>query len=182
MPELKRRRARFERPLALGVFALALVVGCASGPTFRDGEYRSERLAFRLGPLPAGLERLDSTEALLAFREDRAGASWAISARCGVDGDDVPLRALSGHLFLHFNDKKILAEREFVLDGRAALDVEALASVDGVRRQFVVVVLRKNECVYDFLHVSGPGEDGPLRQSRADFRAMVDGFRVLGGS
>lgn len=161
---------------------LALGSGCASGPTFRDGEYRSEKLAFRLGPVPAGLERLTSTEALLAFRDDRVGASWAISGRCGVDGDDVPLRALAGHLFLHFTARETLAEKEFVLDGRAALDVETLASVDGVRRQFVVVVLRKNDCVYDFLHVSPPGEDGELRRSRSEFRTMVSGFRVLGGA
>ncbi len=164
------------------MLAVALTSGCAQGPTFRDGEYRSSDVAFRLGPLPSGVERLASTEALLAFREDRVGASWAISGRCGIDGDDVPLRALAAHLFLQFTDKKVLAEKEFSLDGRAALEVESLASVDGVRRQFVVVVLRKNDCVYDFFHVSPPGEEGELRRSRSDFRTMVSGFRVLGGT
>jgi hypothetical protein len=102
-----------------------------------------------------------------------------VNARCGVDSDDVPLRALVGHLFLQLTDRKIISEQEFVLDSRAALTTEMVAYLDGVRRHFVVTVMKKDGCVYDFIHVDGGGDSLRLKESRDNFRKMVSGFETL---
>lgn len=160
------------------LLSLVLCQGCG-GAQFDGVEYRDKEVAFRLGPIPVGAVQLQSEDAKVAFQNHQIGATVAVSARCGLDSDDVPLRALVQHLFLQLENQQTIAEKSFILDDRAALEMELSADLDGVRRHFVVVVLKKNGCVYDFLHVDGDGADAPLEQSRADFRLMVKGFRTL---
>jgi len=167
------------------VCALLVVAFCAlslwgcGGAQFDGVEYSDKDVAFRLGPTPPGMHRLQSDDARIAMQNDGAGSTMAIGARCNQDSDDVPMRALVQHLFLQFEDRQIISEREFVLDGRTALRTELLARLDGVRRHFIVVVMKKDDCVYDFLHVDGGGDGPLLRQSRADFDRMIDGVVVL---
>jgi hypothetical protein len=161
--------------LLLGTTAL---LGCG-GAQFDGTEYRDKEVAFRLAYVPAGLSALESGDAKIAFQNEQAGSTIAISARCGVDSDDVPLRALVQHLFLQLSDREVISESEFTLDGRAALEMEMDAHLDGVRRHFVVTVLKKDGCVYDFLHVDGSAPSPALEGSRRDFRKMVRGFSTL---
>lgn len=158
--------------------AIVVSWGCG-GAQFNGVEYRDKDVAFRLGQMPAGMRQIASDDARIALQNDRAGVTVAIGARCHRDSDDVPLRSLVQHLFLQFEARQIMSEREFVLDGRNALRTELEARLDGVRRHFVVVVMKKDECVYDFLHVDGGGHAPLLERSRADFDAMIEGFRVL---
>lgn len=166
-----------------GLHALVLFGGLSwacGGPQFTGRVYRDEEVAFRLGPIPPGLVQLKTGDARLAFRNDEAGTTWAIKARCGLDGDDVPLDALVKHLFLHFTDRKELQKKHFTLDGRAALLVEMEASLDGVMQRFIVVVTKKDSCVYDFVHVDSGGSRLAVVRSRENFLAMVQGFETLG--
>lgn len=168
---------------SLLVFALLLgaplAVSCGGGAQFNGVEYRNDEVAFRLGELPSGVRQIDASEALLSFQNDEAGSTMAVSARCGLDAEDVPLKALVSHLFLQLTSRKTLSEEEFVLDDRAALTTEMTASLDGVQRHFVITVLKKDGCVYDFMHIDGGGERPDLKRSRAEFRRMVRGFRTL---
>jgi len=173
-----RHRARELLWVLLLGCALVLCCGC-SRPAFDGSVYRSKELSFRLGPVPSTARQVDASEALVAFRDDQAGSTFAISARCGQDGDDVPLRSLVQHLFIHFTDRRVIQEKEFQLARRAALETEMEASLDGVSSHFVVVVLKHDGCVYDFVHVDGGGSSTAVQQSRSDFRGMVQGFEVL---
>lgn len=164
--------------LFLVLFSVLLFSACG-GAQFDGTEYRDKNVAFRVGPVPSGARQVDASESLLAFQNDAAGSTMAVSARCGVDSDDVPLRALVGHLFLQLTDREIVSEEEFTLDGRAALITEMSAHLDGVRRHFVVIVLKKDGCVYDFIHIDGGGDRPVLQDSREDFQRMVRGFRTL---
>lgn len=154
------------------------IQGCGAAQ-FDGAEYRDKEVAFRLAYVPAGLSPLDSGESKVAFQNEEAGSTIAVSARCGVDSDDVPLRALVQHLFLQLSDREIVSENEFTLDGRAALEMEIDAHLDGVRRRFVVTVLKKDGCVYDFLHVDGGSQSPALESSRRQFRKLVRGFSTL---
>jgi hypothetical protein len=171
-------RAPFFFFRALPILVLFLVGACG-GAQFDGVEYRDNQVAFRLGPTPAGATQLKSDDAKVAFQDPASGATVAVSARCGLDPDDVPLGALVQHLFLQMEDRSIISEASLTLDGRAALENELTATLDGVRRHFVVTVLKKDGCVYDFVHVDGDGADPRLIQSRQDFRTMVRGFRTL---
>lgn len=161
------------------VIALCLELTACGGASFNGVEYRDKEVAFRLGPVPAGMRRVESSDARVTFQDDQAGATVAVAARCDRDSDDVPLRALVQHLFLQFTDRQTVSEKEFGLDGRAALEVDLAAKLDGVPRRFIVTVVKKDGCVYDFLHIDGGGERPELAQSRSDFRKMVSGFHTV---
>ena len=158
----------------LGLLAgLALGIPGCGGPSFDGAVYRSNELSFRVGPLPPDWRGIQVDGARLAFRDDRRGATIAMNGRCGVDGDDVPLTALTHHLFLSFTDIQVLASERQHLDAREALRTELLAELDGVPRRFVVYVLKKDGCVYDFMWIGDP--EAP-RSSSDDFQRFVLGF------
>jgi hypothetical protein len=163
---------RFE--LTLVALLAQASVACTStgfdGQVYRDGDLR-----FRVGPIPSGWRHLDVDDSRLAFRDDRANATIAVNARCGVDGDDVPLASLTQHLFLEFTDRAELSQTNVSLDGREALRTEENAALDGVKKQYLVYVLKKNGCVYDFMHIA----EGSAPESRSEFERFVRGFATL---
>jgi len=166
------------RHAALGiilVLLLLLAAGCA-GSGFDGRTYRNGELAFRVGPLPAEWRPIDTEAALLAFRDDTTAATIALNGRCGKDGDDVPLQALTHHLFLHFTDRQVLSQDMIPMDGREALHTELIAELDGVPKRFTVYVLKKDGCVYDFLHIAEMSTDAT---SRRRFEHFVRGFTTL---
>ena len=157
--------------------SLAGVPGCA-GSGFDGQTYRSNELSFRVGPVPPSWRRIEVDGALLSFRDDEAQATIAVNGRCGRDGDDVPLRSLTQHLFLHFTDRQILAQDVVEMNGRDALRTELLAELDGVPKRFTVYVLKKDGCVYDFLHISDPHTSS----SAQSFERFIAGFATLSQS
>ena len=161
------------RIAGLACFALVLFAACG-GPSFDGQVFRSGDLAFRVGPVPESWHPIEATGALLAYRDDRTPATVALNGRCGLDGDDVPLEALTHHLFLQFTGRELVSQNRVDLDGRAALRTEMLAELDGVKKHYVVYVLKKDGCVYDFVYVS-PGSDG----GTAAFERFVRGFGTL---
>lgn len=154
--------------VALAASFLALACG---GPHFDGRRYDDGALRFRTGPVPASWRSIESDGTLLAFRDDQAGATVAVNGRCGVDGDDVPLASLTQHLFLQFTERELQSQEELTLDGRAALRTELTGKLDGVPKQFLVYVLKKDGCVYDFWRIGEPGAG-----DFAAFEGFVRGF------
>jgi hypothetical protein len=159
--------------LVAGLVLITLLLIACGGPVLEGNVYRSDDIAFRLGPRPSEWRAIDVDGALLSFRDDPASATIAVNGRCGVDGDDVPLKALTHHLFLNFTAREVVAQEELELDGRAALRTEMNAELDGVPRKFVVFVLKKDGCVYDFMWI-GPSENSSA--AVGVFERFVRGF------
>jgi hypothetical protein len=155
--------------------AALTLVGCGR-PAFDGQLFRNDELAFRVGPVPSEWRPIEASEALLAFRDDPSAATIAVNGRCGRDGDDVPLASLTQHLFIHFTDRRPQTQEALNLDGREALRSRLQADLDGVPRDFVVVVLKKDGCVYDFLYVGVPGGP-PAALERFD--AFVASFSTV---
>jgi hypothetical protein len=155
--------------LGLSAWVLCTLPGCG-GPTFDGSVYRGSEVSFRVGALPSGWRKIDVDGALLAFRSDRDGATIAMNGRCGVDGDDVPLAALTHHLFLNFTKRHVESQQTVELDGREALRSELTAELDGVSKRFLVFVMKKDGCVYDFMWIGAEGA------SPGDFQRFVQGF------
>lgn len=154
----------------------AFVVSACSGPSFAGGVYRDRSVAFRLGDKPASWQRIEVSDAKLAFRDDSAQTTTLVNARCDLDGEDAPLASLTQHLFLLFTEREIIEEQLLPLDGREALRTVLRAKLDGVPKAFEVYVLKKDGCVYDFVQVSAPEtfDDG-----RPAFARFVEGFETV---
>jgi hypothetical protein len=152
-------------------------VACASS-TWDGQVYRGEAVNFRAGRIPPTWRRLDADNALLTFRDSARDLVISVNGRCGKDGDDVPLQALTQHLFMYFTDRQITTQGKISLDGREALRTELAAKLDGVPRQFIVYVLKKNSCVYDFIFIAQPSVDAG---AKAEFDQFVAGFSTSTG-
>jgi hypothetical protein len=148
------------------------VLGCGKA-AFDGRSYQADDVAFRVGPVPASWQRLDVETARLAYRDPATDTIVFVNARCGRDADDVPLAALTQHLFIQFTERNIVSQRTFDLDGREALRTELRAKLDGVPRRFRVVVLKKNGCVYDFTEIA-TAKATP--QSDSVFDTVIAGF------
>jgi hypothetical protein len=154
--------------------AAALAAGCGA-ETFHDSRYEGQGLAFVVGPRPAGWTRLETTHGLLAFRDEGLNATVLLNGRCGVDGEDVPLAALTQHLFLQFTEREVEEKQVIAFDGREALYTTMRAKLDGVSKRFAALVLKKNGCVYDFVLVSEPST---FPRAKADFDRFAMGFHA----
>jgi hypothetical protein len=140
---------------ALAVTACGGLAACG-GPTFDGTTYRGEGFGFRVPRPPASWRPLDGSRAALAFHDATSDATIAINARCGADADDVPLAALTNHLFLRFSDRAVLEEKVVPFDAREAMHSVVVAKLDGVPQKFSVYVLKKDGCVYDLLYIARP--------------------------
>ncbi len=163
--------ARFARSWVL---ASSLLIACASAG-FDGRVYHDDDMRFRVGPIPSSWHPIEVDGARLAFRNDALASTVAVNARCKVDGDDVPLASLTQHLFLEFTERTQLSQTSLSLDGREALRTEVSAALDGVKKYYLVYVLKKDSCVYDFMYIAAEPDAG----ARAEFERFVQGFATL---
>jgi hypothetical protein len=152
----------------------AVAVGCG-GSAFDGKVYHGQGFAFRVPPPPPTWKRIDATGASLAF-QDAGGGTIAVNGRCGLDGDDVPLTALTQHLFLQFTDREITTQEVVPFDGREAMHTELAAKLDGVPHRFDVWVLKKDGCVYDLYYFAAPER---FEADKVPFEQFVRGFATV---
>lgn len=145
------------------------------GPSWAKGEYRDGRVAFAVQELPSSFRAISMPHAVLAFRDDARGASVLLNARCQDEGEGTPLVALTNHLLMGTTERDVQEQTLEQLDGREALHSVVIAKLDGVPYAFDVFVLRKNGCIYDFVHLAPAGGAA----STAEFRAFARSFRTL---
>jgi hypothetical protein len=158
------------------IAAVSLLLAACGGSSFDGHVFHGPDLSFRLTRVPAEWRPIQTEGALLAFRDDQTPASVVVNGRCGRDGDDVPLEALTHHLFLQFTDRVVENQLRMQLDGREALHTELLAKLDGVEKRFTTIVLKKNGCVYDFVHVA---PKSAAAEGRRTFVSFVEGFSTI---
>ncbi|MCA9623774.1 MAG: hypothetical protein KC731_32350 [Myxococcales bacterium] len=163
-------------PKLLALLLLSQVgLGCGShGLT--GGIYRGDGFAFRMEAPGDGWRPLDAAPAALSYRNDAYQATIMVHGRCGLDGDDIPLTALTNHLFLDFTDREVKSQDVVPFDGREAMHTVLDAKLDGVPMTYDVWVLKKDGCVYDLLYLAPPGQ---FEAGRPDFEALVRGFATV---
>lgn len=155
-------------------FLPLLFLSACAGASFDGQVYRDQDVAFRVGALGAGWERFRISEAALAFRHGSSGTIVA-NAMC-KDIDDVPLDVLTNQALFGVNERHELGRSDVTLDGRAARRTQVTGTMDGVPVALDLVVMKKNNCVFDFQLVSSPA-DFAARQT--DFVRFISGFANL---
>jgi hypothetical protein len=154
----------------------SLCVAACGASSFDGTTYRGEGFTFRIPNAPANWRRLDVSHASLAFRDDMADATIAVNGRCKIDGEDVPLSALTQHLFIQFTDREITSQEVVPFDNRQAMHTVLVAKLDGVPKKFDVWVLKKDGCVYDFVYISSPER---FEAGVPGFQRFVRGFATV---
>ena len=167
-------------PIALFFLLLPVAVahGCGGNSSLQSGTYRGNGVRYRIGPLASTWRRVDINtpeQNDLAFSNEALDALVQVNSSCSPELD-LPLPALTNHLLIGFTDRNVHQEGTLSLDGREALRTHVTAKLDGVLRELLFYVLKKNGCVYDFALVSRPGTS--FERASVDFEALVRGFHT----
>ncbi len=163
----------------LAFFLVFVTLGCVSSGRFEGGTYRAGDLELRTPEVPSSWRRIVLADAILAFRDDRHAASVLLNGRCGRRDDDTPLGVLTTHLLFGTTEREVLRQELMAFDGREALRTVVRAKLDGVPLQYELLVLKKNNCVYDFVFVASPAR---FEEGAAVFRQFVGAIRTSRGA
>ena len=159
----------------LGCLAYLALLGCG-GTQFKDREVSKSDTRYRVGPLTPSWKRIEVEQNDVAWLHQSEGTLIQVNSRC-ERSLDLPLMTLTNHLLIGFTDREFIEQKSVQLDGREALRSHIRAKLDGVPRELVIYVLKKNNCVYDFAYVATPG--ATFNQFLADFERFVVGFHTL---
>lgn len=150
-----------------------LAVGCGGGPHLVGRDYRDDEAHYRIGALGAGWTPVAVRDNDIAFHNESLQAIVQVNATCDPSGD-IPLTVLTNHLLAGFTQRQTLSEDLLPLDGREALRTHVVALLDGVPREMLIFVLKKNECVYDLVLITPQGE--AFGRAQTVFESFVAGF------
>jgi hypothetical protein len=150
------------------------MIGCATTGALDNGVYRGPQTSYRVGPLSS-----DWTHVTVNHQNDLAWYSQVKDAVMHVDSDcdpalDIPLTALRSHLLIGFTEREFIEEEVVAMDGREALRTQLTAKLDGVPREILLQILKKDDCVYDFGLITPPGP--PFEEALSDFDTLLGGF------
>jgi hypothetical protein len=169
-------RSRFFVP-----FVVLVLTACSGGPRYvRAGssfDVRAPATRYHVGVLSESWRPLDvAAQNDLAFSAARLDAVVQANSRCDAADDDVPLESLTQHLLIGFTERQYSDEATQPMDDREARFTHVVAKLDGVSRELLLVVLKKDGCVYD-LSLIAP-HDGRFGMARPDFDAFVHAFHA----
>ena len=133
---------------------------------------------FRIGPLSSDWVQKDLKFRALVFTHTSLSSSIVVDAFCKGATDDNRLSALTNQLFAGIADPHRRSQAKLVMNGREALRTVADGKMDGAPIVVDAVVLKMNECVFDFTLSSVP-ED--YKKARPDFDKFFEGFHYLEG-
>lgn len=111
---------------------------------------------YKVGHLPDGWARIDVSRRAVSFYNEDYQASISTDAFCGRAFSDRPLDALAGELSSALADRETKWTEDMMLDGRGALRVFVEGTMDGVPLNMDIVVVKKDECSFDFVAVMPP--------------------------
>ncbi|MCE9668747.1 hypothetical protein LY474_13060 [Myxococcus stipitatus] len=152
---------------------LASLGGCRR-VSFEDSVLSKPDVRYRVGELPRHWRRVYLEGNDLAFSEEGTGRAFSVNATC-KGHDDPSLQVLTRHLLTGFTEREDLGQRLVPMDGREALRSRYRVKMDGVPVELELVVLKKDNCVFDFSYVAPPGM---AAERMPDFDALLAGFHA----
>jgi hypothetical protein len=166
--------AAVTRQRGIWLFVALTGMACATTGTLENGVYEGDQTSYRIGPVGP-----DWTRVTVEGQNDLAWHNGAKGALMHVDSDcdpalDIPLSALRNHLVIGFTNREVLDEQLVPMDGREALRTHLTAKLDGVPREILLQILKKDTCVYDFGLITPPGQG--FSEALGDFDQMLAGF------
>ena len=165
-------------------FLFTLATGCVFGRqpfrgvvSYRDGRVflslNQPKKFYRVGKLPGGWKRLKTPARAITFFDSGTGSSISTDAFCGRSVGDQALSALGGEVISALDDRKVTEEVPFTLDGRAAVRQRVEGKFNGVPIVLDLVVVRKDDCVFDMYAIMPPDS---VSATEGDFETFYLGF------
>lgn len=169
---------------SLALVAVAITLSACAGCSGTSGQlrgsvYRDQEASYRIGSLSSEWQRLrveDQND--LAWSHARHAAIVQVNSTCDP-ASDVPLVTLTNHLLMGFTDRDVRDQTIVPMDEREALRTHVVARLDGVPRELLFYVLKKDDCVYDLALLAPVGAE--FERARTEFEPFVAGFSTETG-
>lgn len=145
---------------------------------YHNGIVLTEGGKFRVGALPPYWKETSFSYRSIFFSHASLQASISVDAFCKGSFDDAPLPVLSSQLSYGLGAAKKIKEQRLMLDGHEALRRVVSGTMDGAAVQLDSVVLKMNECVFDFIYTSNPSA---YSEGVRDFEGFYGGFQYITG-
>lgn len=145
---------------------------------YNEGRVMTKGGEFQIGKLGKEWERQKFSYRAILFQHKKTLSTISINSFCGNAFDDGPLELLSRQLFYGVTDQKVKLKKKINIDGREALRQSIKGEMDGAAVVLDTVVLKMNECVFDFVSVSHPKS---YKKIVSDFESLFEGFRYIRG-
>jgi hypothetical protein len=166
-----------KRRLGTWLFLSLTAVGCATTGTLQNGVFHGERTSYRIGPVSSDWTAVTvDRQNDLAWHNEAKGAVMQVDSKCASDLD-IPLKALRNHLMIGYTDRKVIQEEVVPMDGREALRTHFTAALDGVPREMLLQILKKDGCVYDFSMITPDATT--FGEALPDFDRLIAGFGTM---
>ena len=149
-----------------------LLAGCHWGfkPHPAEGRYKT-------GLPETGWEQVDPGSADLAWFNRTDGAMIYTDSNCGRRYEDSSLESMTDHITRGIALGDPTKEKRLHLAERDALVRSWSGRLDGVAIEVGVMVLKRNDCVYDALLIS---PERSFERAWVQFERVYSGFRVEG--
>lgn len=146
--------------------------------SYKDGLVTTRGGLFKVGQLSnQWFEKPIGYKAIL-FKHRQHEASITVDAFCKGSFDDSPLHLLAQQLFYNLERFQIKSQKKFTLDDRQALRTIVDGKLDGAPVTIDSVVLKKNECVFDFVLTTTPEAH---QKTNNDFENFFGQFQYVSG-
>lgn len=155
--------------------ALVLALAACTGGQLDGGVYRDGRVTYRVGTPGPRWRPMRLKGADVAYQHEEGGAFLA-HGTC-PDTRDLSLDVLTNQAQFGLERRSELSRQKLTLDGRAALRTRVTAELDGVPVELDLVVMKRNQCTFDFQLVAAR-DVFPARDE--DFWRFVTHFQELG--
>jgi len=170
--------------LILSSLLLLLVAGCVFGRqpfrgvvSYRDGRVflslNQPKKFYLVGELPEGWSRMKTPARAITFYDDDTGSSISTDAFCGRSIGDRSLSSLGGEVISALDDREVVEEVPFTLDGRSAVRQRVEGKFNGVPIVLDLVVVRKDDCAFDMYAIMPPDSVSSVED---DFKIFYLGF------
>jgi hypothetical protein len=155
-------------PMAFPVLAL-VAAGCSAG-RIESGVYYSSK-GYHVSLPASGWSVTHDRAADLELRRATPPGGMLADATC--EGKEVrrPLDVLTRHLTFGLKERVVENGGPLTVGGRPAQRAVIRGSLDGAPVMVEAIVVKGDQCVYDFLYVAPPEA---FESGRADFQAFVE--------
>lgn len=152
------------------------LLGCTRKGLDGNWVYHKGPLEYKIGPVNRDWRKVKFTQNDIAFYNSQYKAIVQINATCRKDYEDTTLKNLTDHLIYGFRDRKFIVQEKRKIDRRDALYTELKAKLDGVSVQAALLVIKKNECIFDFAYITRPWN---FKRGINTFHRVIYGFQVF---
>lgn len=133
----------------------AALMGCTVRYGLNGDTYRDRDVTYQIVEPGQDWKKVNIRDADIAYLNTKDDATLLYNSRC-KPRNDVPLEALSWHLLIGMTDQSVVSSEKIPFADREALVQTVNAKVDGVARTIQLLVLKKDDCIFDIVLACDP--------------------------